>query len=217
MLSKETSQEVSLASDPLIELTADLTEDALYGTRHLSVTASEVTVAVPGGAPLLRVPIEDISKARHEPLTSGGRLLLRLKNGEEITAVTYSLGAAHQFSEAARGIEQLAEGKELKIDLTVEQDRCQKCGRLLPEKDGVCPSCIKRGRTLLRVAGFLKPYKKPAIMLGCFALTATVLNLAPPLIQRRIIDGLIGHTLNGPGLLVCVLMWLGAAATGTVL
>ncbi|MBS1723704.1 MAG: ABC transporter ATP-binding protein [Armatimonadetes bacterium] len=211
MLSKETSPEVSLSSAPLIELTADLTEDALYGTRHLTVTASEVTVAVPGGAPLLRVPIEDIAKARHEPLSSGGRLLLRLKSGEEIIAVTYSLGSAHQFSEAARGIEQLAEGQEFSIDLAVEQDRCKSCGRLLPEKDGICPSCIKRGRTLLRVAGFLKPYKKQAMLLGCFAVGSTALNLVPAQVQRHVIDGLTSRTLTTPNLLTWVMFWLVAA------
>ena len=82
MLSKEASSEASLASVPLIELSADLTEDALYGTRRLVVTSGAVSVLDPGGATLLRVPIEDIKSARHESLTSGGRLLLRMKSGE---------------------------------------------------------------------------------------------------------------------------------------
>lgn len=211
MLSKEASEGVSLVSVPLLELSADLTEDALYGQRRLILTNDAVTVLDGGGATLLRVPIADIKTARHEPLTSGGRLLIRLKQGEEIVAVTYSLGAAHTFSEAARGIEQLAEGKPFEIDLTVERDRCDKCGRLLPEKDGVCPSCIKRGRTLLRVAGFLKPYKKQAILLGVFALGSTMLNLAPPLVQRYLIDGLTSKSLNVGTLLMAVGAWLLAA------
>lgn len=215
MLSKEASHEASLSSVPLLELTADLTEDALYGQRKLVVTHDAVTVLDGGGATLLRVPMSDVKTARHEPLTSGGRLLLRLKSGEEIAAVTYSLGAAHTFSEAARGIEQLAEGKPFEIDLTVEQDRCDKCGRLLPEKDGVCPSCIKRGRTLIRVASFLKPYKKQAVMLGCFALGSTVLNLTPPLVQRQLIDGLTSKNLTTPHLLTLVAVWLGAAFGST--
>lgn len=211
MLSKETLSEGSLASEPLIELSADLTEDALFGTRRLVVTRADVTVLDPGGAALLRVPMTDIKTARHEPLTSGGRLLLRLKSGEEIAAVTYSLSSAHQFSEAARGIEQLAEGKDLAIDLTVEQDRCKRCGRLLPEKDGVCPSCIKRGRTLLRVAGFLKPYKKQAVLLGGFAIGSTTLNLIPAQVQRFVIDGLTSNTLTVTNLSTWIGVWLVAA------
>ena len=208
MLSKEASEEASTASAPLIELSADLTEDALYGTRRLLVTADAVSVVDPGGAVLLRVPMVDIATARHEPLTSGGRLLLRLKSGEEIVAVTYSLGAAHQFSEAARGIEQLAEGKEFLISLAVEESRCKKCGRLLPEKDGVCPSCIQRGKTLIRIIHYLVPYKKQAVLLGVFALTQTLLNLAPPQIQRHLIDGLTKGGLQPNNLF----LWIGAWA-----
>ncbi len=211
MQSKEPLTGGALSSLPLVELWSDLTEDALYGLRKLTVTCEVVSVANEQGAEILRIPVAEIKSARHEPLTSGGRLLVRTKNGEDITAVTYSLGSSHQFSEAARGIEQLAEGKSLSIDIVDERERCQKCGRLLPEKDGICPACIKRGRTLLRVAEFLKPYKKQAALLGVFALGSTTLNLAPPLIQRRIVDGLFDHTLEPIKLLMLVGGWLFAA------
>lgn len=211
MLSKEASLEASLAFVPLIELTADLTEDALFGTRRLVVTSDAVSVLDGGGAELMRVPMEDVKTARHEPLTSGGRLLLRLKTGEEMAVVTYSLGAAHQFSEAARGIEQLAEGKELAITLEVEQSRCKNCGRLLPEKDGVCPSCVKRGKTLFRIIQYLKPYKKQATLLGLYALTQTFLNLAPPQIQRQLIDKLTAGQLQSPTLFGWIALWGGIA------
>lgn len=200
-----------MASVPLIELTADLTEDALYGTRRLIVGADSVSVLDAGGATLLRVPFTDIASSRHEPLPSGGRLLLRLKSGEEISAVTYSLSSAHQFSEAARGIEQLAEGKDLAIDLSVELLRCPKCGRLLPDKDGVCPSCINRGKTLLRVARYLGPYRKQAVLLGVCALSSTVLNLTPPLIHKQVIDSLTSRTLTVPNLLGWIALWLSIA------
>lgn len=207
MSSTQAFNEASSAIGNLIELTADLTEDALYGVRRLVVTHENVSVMDSSGANLCRIPIVDIKTARHEPLASGGRLLIRLKTGEEVPAVTYSLSSAHQFSEAARGIEQLAEGKEFSIDLSVEADRCGNCGRLLPEKDGVCPACIKRGRTLLRVVAFLKPYKKQAIMLGCFAITGTALNLVPPLIQRHLIDGLIGKSMGVGELAAFIGIW----------
>ncbi|MCW5936499.1 MAG: ABC transporter ATP-binding protein [Fimbriimonadaceae bacterium] len=208
---------VSDPSRPLIELDADLTEDANYGVRRLVVTREAVAVTLPGGAELLRVPIADLTTARHEPLVSGGRLLLRTKTGEEIPAVTYSLSHAHQFSEAARGIEQLAKGEELLINLNPEQTRCTKCGRLLPEKDGVCPSCINRGKTLLRVAGYLGPYKKQALTLAGVAVVQTGINLVPPQIQRHIVDSFqFGRA--DVGLLVRDIgLWLLIIAVATVL
>ncbi|MBL8065061.1 MAG: hypothetical protein JNM34_04290, partial [Chthonomonadaceae bacterium] len=115
MLSEDHLSEAGSGHAPLIELTSDLTEDAQYGVRRLVVTGQAVSVIDGGGAVLARIPISDIKSARHEPLTSGGRLLLRMKTGEEVAIINYSLTSAQQFSEASRGIEQLAEGQELAI------------------------------------------------------------------------------------------------------
>lgn len=207
MLSKEASLGASTVLTPLIELSADFTEDAHYGTRRMVVTSDAVSVLDQRGAELLRIPMPEVQTARHEPLTSGGRLLVRMKSGEEIAIVTYSLGAAHQFSEAARGIEQLAEGKTLDITLEVEESRCKSCGRLLPEKDGVCPSCVKRGKTLFRVIRFMGPYKRQAALLGFLAMTQTGLNLAPPQIQRLIIDGLTKNGIAPATLFLLIGLW----------
>ncbi|MCU0317445.1 MAG: ABC transporter ATP-binding protein/permease [Fimbriimonadaceae bacterium] len=175
-------------SEPLILLESDLTEEANFGSRTLIVTKSAVEVREPGGATLLRTEVSDLRGARTEPLVSGGRLLLRLKSGEEITAISFSLTHSHQFSEAARGIEQLAEGKDFQINLTSERTRCAKCNRLLPEKDGVCPNCVNTSKTMLRIASFLAPYKKQAIFLALMACVSTGLNLLPPKLQATILD-----------------------------
>lgn len=174
--------------DVLVRLEADLTEESQYGKRTLSVSKDAVDVLDEAGATFLHVPISDIKSARNEPVVSGGRLVVLTKRGEEIPVVTYSMTRAHQFSEVARGIEQLAEGKDFNINLKSEKTRCDECGRLLPEKDGICPACVKRGKTMLRIAGFLAPYKKKAILLAIASATLTIVNLAPPRIQGAIID-----------------------------
>lgn len=191
----------------LFSLETDLTEDAHFGARNLCVALDRVEVKGPGGEILLSVPVEEIATARNEPLVSGGRLLLILKSGEDIVAATYTQTHAKLFSEAARGIEQLAHGEELSVNLTHERTRCEKCGRLLPEKDGVCPSCVNRGKTMLRISRFLGPYKKQAAILGLTASLSTVLNLAPPRIQGFIIDNLTKGDKNLTFLFQMVAMW----------
>ncbi len=208
-------QEASGPVGPLIELDADLTEDAHYGTRRLVVSQDAVRVLAPGGAELLRVPMSDLKTARHEPLVSGGRLLLRTKTGEEIPAVTYSLTHAHQFSEAARGIEQLAKGEVLLVNLEPELTRCPKCKRLLPEKDGVCPACLNKGRTMLRIAGYLGPYKTAAVLLGVVAMVQTGLNLLPPQIQRLIVDDIQFGRADLPNLATWIGAWLAIVVLAT--
>jgi ATP-binding cassette subfamily B protein len=196
----------------LIDLTADMTEDAKFGFRRLVVSQAEVSVLDESGTSVLRVPIADIETARNEPLVSGGRLLLRMKSGEDIVSAAYSLTHSDLFSEAARGIEQLAKGQEFSINLKRERTRCAKCGRLLPEKDGVCPACLNRGKTFLRVAGFLSPYRSKVWVLIGISVVATGMNLVPPQLQKLIVDGLTATTLDFGALMSLVGVWFTVAA-----
>ena len=201
------SPEEGLSAPVLIDLEADLTEEARFGFRRLLVSEERVQVLDQSGAKLHDFTIEEIAHARNEPLVSGGRLILTLKSGEEVAAVTYSQTRSQLFSDAARGIEQLAKKEEFTIVLKEEKIRCAKCGRLLPEKDGVCPHCVNRGKTLFRIAQYLGPYKKGAILLAVGSALATILNLVPPLVQRAIIDEAQKTDRNPQSLWIFVLAW----------
>lgn len=192
---------------PLIKIEADLLEDGRYGKQTLVVTNTEVLVLGLGEAITDRVAIADIHNARNEPVVGGGRLEITLNSGEKLSLLSYTHSVAAKFSEAARGIEQLAKGEEFAINQRVEKTNCDNCGRLLPERDGVCPSCVNRGKTLLRIAEFLRPYKKQAITLCLLALTTTLLSLVPPLIQGRIIDQVMVKQSNLPMLWQLMGVW----------
>ncbi len=176
------------AEEPLIRLEADIGPEGRFGTRILEVTASRVRVWEPDGVVSFQVPLADLKSARNEPLVGGGRLEVTTKSGEIVPVLAYSMSLAAKFSEAARGIEQLARGEALLINLKQERMRCAKCDRLLPEKDGICPACVSRGATMLRIARFLRPYQNQAIMLSLLSVLTTVLNLAPPYIQGTLVD-----------------------------
>lgn len=187
-------QEQSENEEELIRLQADFGPDGGFGRRELVVTRQAVRIEEPGGALGFQMPIAEIQTARNEPLVGGGRLEITAKNGDIVPVVTYSQTVAARFSEAARGIEQLAKGEPFQISLKEERTRCAKCDRLLPEKDGICPACVNRSKTMWRIGGFLKPYKAQALGLAALSLLTTGLNLAPPLIQRS----LINHVLAPP-------------------
>lgn len=180
----------------LIALEADLDADGNFGRRTLSVTAKEVRVLEASGAVSTVIPLADIKSARNEPLVGGGRLELHSKQGDILPIISYTLTLAAKFSEAARGIEQLSKGEELLVNLKEEKLRCPKCNRLLPEKDGFCPACVNRGKTMLRIAKFLRPYRKQAVLLAVFSLATTLVNLVPPFIQGTLIDGVLRTNRN---------------------
>ena len=204
--------------EELIRLQADFGPDGGFGRREMVVTREHVQVWEPGGALGFQMPISEIATARNEPLVGGGRLEVTGKNGDVIPIVTYSQTVAARFSEAARGIEQLAKGEPFSINQKAERTRCANCDRLLPEKDGVCPACVNRSKTMWRIGHFLRPYKKQAAALAILSLLTTTLNLAPPLIQRALINRVLvpahGHAAQ-PGLLLPLMgAWLAILATG---
>jgi ATP-binding cassette subfamily B protein len=198
----------------LIRLDADYTEDGSYGHRVLEVTQDTVRVLEPTGVVSFQARIADLKSARNEPLVGGGRLELVTKTGDVLPIVTYSLTVAARFSEAARGIEQLAKGEPLLINLKTQRVRCAKCNRLLPEKDGVCPGCVNRRKTFMRIAGYMGPYKKQAIGLAGLSLVTTAINLIPPYLQGTLIDKVLTAHRDIGLLWRLMALWLLVLASG---
>jgi ATP-binding cassette, subfamily B, bacterial len=205
------------AADLLIKLEADIAHDGQFGLRTLEVTSDTVRVLETGGAVSFTIPIAEIKSARNEPLVGGGRLEVVTVTGEIIPIISYSLTLAHKFSEAARGIEQLAKKEQLLINLKEERLRCVKCLRLLPEKDGVCPACVNRGKTMLRISKFLTAYRKQAITLALLSVFTTILNLAPPKIQGMLIDQVLTPKKDIGLLWTLAAVWFGVLVVSALL
>ena len=203
--------------DVLIRLVADFAKDGSFGHRTLEVTGQSVRVLETSNAPSFMIPIADIKSARNEPLVGGGRLEILTKAGELLPVISYSLTLSAKFSEAARGIEQLAKGEPLLINMKEERLRCVKCNRLLPEKDGVCPACVDRGKTMMRIAKFMKPYEKQAVLLALMSLVTTLLNLCPPLIQGKLIDTVLKNHSELGTLWKLMVAWLGVLVINATL
>jgi ATP-binding cassette subfamily B protein len=210
----ETESGEPRAGSILIRLEGDVAGDGAFGHRVMEVTSDTVRVLEANGAVSFRMPIAEIKSARNEPLVGGGRLELIAKSGDVIPIISYSLTVAAKFSEAARGIEQLAKGEPLSINLKREKTRCDKCQRLLPEKDGICPACINRHKTLLRIAQYMRPYKWQALSLAGLSLVTTAINLAPPYLQGMLIDTVLTPGRNIGLLWTLMALWLLTLATG---
>jgi ATP-binding cassette subfamily B protein len=199
----------------LIRLAADFAKDGTFGCRTLEIAKSFVRVLDEDGTTSFSIPVADVASARNEPLVGGGRLEITTKSGDIVPVISYSLTVAAKFSEAARGIEQLASGEKLSINMKEERLRCARCGKLLPEKDGICPACVNRGKTLLRVSRFMAPYKWHAAGLTGLSLLTTVLNLAPPYIQGELIDNVLKAHRHLSTLWLLMAAWFGVLVTST--
>jgi ATP-binding cassette subfamily B protein len=203
------SQETQAQEEELIRLVADIDPQGGFGRREMVVTRTQVQVREANGAMAFQMPLAEIATARNEPLVGGGRLEITAKTGDVLPIISYSQSLAARFSEAARGIEQLAKGEPFSINLKAERTHCPNCNRLLPEKDGICPACVNRGKTLLRIARYLTPYKIQAAALAVTAVITTAMNLAPGLIQRELVNTVLMGRHGLHHLYLMMGLWLG--------
>src|SRR5262249_52377016 len=70
--------------------------------------------------------------------------------------------------------------------------RCEKCGRLLPEAGGSCPSCVQTRVVFRRLLVYLREHWAiAAALLGATA-AGSAAELVPPIIIQRIVDDVLG-------------------------
>ena len=146
-------------ADIRICVCTDLAADGLhYGDQWLVVVEDRVLVVrqQPAGWAVIDTAIADVVHAHTEALVGGGRLLIE-RHDEPTLSVAFTSTEAAKFSEVARGVEQLRKHQALFINGHLERVRCDRCSRLLPEKDGVCPACIRKWSTMKRITGYISP------------------------------------------------------------
>jgi ATP-binding cassette subfamily B protein len=193
-----------------VQMAADMAADLTFAERWLVVTERRVLLLTPDGTDgIVNVPLGEITTARLEGLIGGGRLTLE-RNGAAPTFLYFSNSSAPKFADIASVIGQLARGEPPTLPAKVERTRCPACGRLLPEKNGLCPACVHRRKMLRRLADYLKPYRGLTALLIPVLAVGTLAEMLPPLIIQHIIDDVLVPG-GGFGLLAwLVLGFLGA-------
>ena len=180
---------LSVEEEELIRVSTDLNKEREFGTQWVIVTNKRLLIVPTVGLDgVVEIPIGELIVAQTEALVGGGCLTIERKDKATVT-VPYSSSLAEKFSEVTRGIEQLRKGEPFLINTQLDRTRCDKCGKLLPEKNGICPACIRRLATLQRIASYLKPYKGYAILLAVVSLIGTGTAVIPPMLTRHIVDG----------------------------
>jgi ATP-binding cassette subfamily B protein len=171
----------------LLSVTSDLSLAGSFAMTAVVVTNERVLIAPSEGGSAMDIPLGDISSVTAVPLVGGGQLEIRCQ-GEALVRVPYSNSLASPFATLASGIEQLRRGEPLTVRIDIERNRCEKCGRLLPEKDGVCPHCIRRWVTFLRICQYLRPYTGGVFLLIGASLIMSFSSLLPPIVTQWIVD-----------------------------
>ena len=176
---------------PLFQVCSDLDARGDYGCQWVVVTRERILVLPETGTQdATHIPLADVSSVSTEPLVGGARLEIRRK-AQPTVLVLHSQTLAGEFSELARGIERLRTSQALWEDRIRERTRCESCGRLLPEKNGICPVCLRKMDVLARIARYLRPYRVRAGLLAIATILTTAAELIPPQITRLIVDDVL--------------------------
>ena len=175
--------------EALIQVQADMeAEGRAFGCRWLAASSRRIVVVDESSANgALSIPLAEVTRVRTELLVGGGRLEIERRSAPTV-AVPYTQSMGEKFSEVARGLEQLRAGEPFLINPRLERLRCGKCSRLLPERDGVCPACIRKWSTLKRISRYMAPYPWKVVTLAVASLVTTGAEAASPWVIKHFFD-----------------------------
>ena len=174
-----------------IQVVADMADERRYGQHWLVVTDRRVLMVPPGGGDgVVEIALDQVEGSQTQEFVGGGRLEVWSSEGEP-SYIYYSGSLSGKFAEVAGAIGRLSKGDAPDLPTEVERTRCEKCGRLLSEKDGICAFCIEKWETIKRIAGYLRPYWVKVVVVVVASTVTTAVNLLPPQITRYIIDDVL--------------------------
>jgi ATP-binding cassette, subfamily B, bacterial len=163
----------------------------------------------------LEVPLERIVEVHARDLVGAGALEIKIRedapegesaagNGEvecaKVDAVRFTRSLVDRFNQAAGTIEDLAreQGASLAEGDSAgsaprrkrsPKPRCAQCERVLPPGSEICPACLPRGKIVLRMLGYIRPYTGLVILSFVATLAVTLIGLSPPMMMRALTDG----------------------------
>ncbi len=177
------------ADGELFATEADLTSDGTIGPSVLRVRADRIERVEPadGGERVVGCwSLSEIRDPRVEDLVDAAALVARL-DGTDVELIRTTNSRATHLHAAQKRLKALLEGGEMPV---IEDKRrvCPRCQRPLPEDSDICGACLNKGKTLIRLFGFTRPYVGRLVLSTLLMLTGTVLELLPPRLTQILID-----------------------------
>jgi len=184
--------ERELSETVQFETSGDLRHDNSIGSSRMVVTDQAVYryETTPLGEELVSsLPLSELKNPKIEDLVDATSLVVD-RNGNPTELFRATNRRSLQLAGAEKRLKALLEGKPLpEIDDKIRI--CPKCGRPLPEHSDVCEGCINRGKTILRLFEYTKPYKARLIWGTILTLGGTFVNLIAPYLTMRLVDDVL--------------------------
>ena len=185
----------------------DLTLDGRFGEEWLVLSEDRLYVfpATASGTPRLELPLVAVDAPTIDALIGGGALVATVGR-ETVEIVRFTNACRRRLSRATKYLADLekyrraeADGKVPERKPVIEPDtedrkRCPTCHLLLPEGTKVCPACLDKGKVVLRLIGYLRPYWRETIGVWVLMLAGLGFGLVPPYLTRPLMDRVLAPT-----------------------
>jgi ATP-binding cassette, subfamily B, bacterial len=203
----------------LLSTTTDLTLAGQPRREWIVATRENVAAVSDGEAPTVatHVPLRDVAEFRAQGAVGSGFLQAYVSD-HWVDLARYSNASVERFHLVARHLETLRTTGELQLDDSAPATvtHCAKCGQRLAVRDEACPRCIPRKAIFARLLSMLYPYRWATVLMCLLMLVAVAMELAPPMLQRYLVDGILqqGRAAPHPASLLVALLAVVAALAG---
>ncbi len=177
--------------EPIFTTQGDLTSLGALGPARLVITATKayrVENTPLGEEVVASYDISRLSNPRIEDLVDASALIANYGD-RDVELIRTTSGKAVLITSAQKKLAALLKGEEIP-DVAEDLRLCPKCSRPLPEDSNICLACLNRGKTLLRMYEFVKPYKVRLYWAVFLIFTGTFCDLVPPKLAGFLVDDL---------------------------
>src|SRR5437588_6602905 len=177
---------------PLFTIQGDLTSLGSLGPANLTVTDRTVyrLEKTPLGEEIVSsYPLTELADPRIEDLVDASALIARYKD-HDVELIRATSARALQISSAEKKLKAILAHEDVP-DIAENLRLCPKCSRPLPEDSDICLACLNRGKTLLRMYDFARPYKGRIIWGTFLILTSACFELLPPALTKLLVDNVL--------------------------
>lgn len=203
-----------LSDEPIFSVKTDLLLNGRFGELWIAITKRDISLWAPDGAPSFKLDINELTEARAMNGIGGGTLLADTGKGPVVVA-RYTATLSSVFGFAAKLLTAMARQEELPAVSEKEFPRyCPNCAHPLTDGAQSCPLCKSKGKVLIRMLRYTKPYKLQMVAAIILLILTTAIELIPPYLTKVMIDDVLQPKSTAEALLWVV---LGLGATSLVL
>jgi hypothetical protein len=171
----------------------DITRKGVFGAEWLIITDRHVlNVSISETKPAVLDTIEISDVRSVEPLALVGKSVIEIATNAGIKRViSYSDAKTAAFAGAVDVVKRLKSGGPAQDAASAPQETgkvCDVCGKKIPKDASRCPRCSHKGRTLLRITDFSRPYAGLLALIFLFMMLSTGFGLITPYLSKLFID-----------------------------